>query len=44
MDKDVVKIGFPKVEDLLENQNISVVMRQDAFISFNTITPQGKRF
>lgn len=39
MDKEVVQIGFPKVDALLENQNISVVTRQDAFISFNTITP-----
>jgi len=39
MNKEVVQIGFPKVDALLENQNISVVTRQDAFISFNTITP-----
>lgn len=39
MNKEVVQIGFPKVDALLENQNISAVTRQDAFISFNTITP-----
>jgi hypothetical protein len=39
MDKEVVQIGFPKVDALLENQNISIVAQQDTFISFNTITP-----
>jgi hypothetical protein len=39
MDKEVVQIGFPKVDELLENQNISIVAQQDTFISFNTITP-----
>ena len=39
MDKEVVQIGFPKVDALLENQNISIVAQQDTFISFNTIKP-----
>jgi hypothetical protein len=39
MDKEVVQIGFPKVDALLENQNISIVAQQDTFVSFNTITP-----
>ncbi|PQJ81928.1 hypothetical protein [Polaribacter glomeratus] len=39
MNKEVVQIGFSKVDALLENQNISAVTRQDAFISFNTIIP-----
>jgi hypothetical protein len=39
MDKEVVQIGFPKVDALLENQNISIVARQDTFISFNAIKP-----
>jgi hypothetical protein len=39
MDKEVVQIGFPKVDELLENQNISIVAQQDTFVSFNTITP-----
>jgi hypothetical protein len=32
MDKEVVQVGFPKVDALLENQNISIVTRQDTFI------------